>query len=114
MDKSKAMIIIILCTLLTSLGQLLIKFGVNKLDFKDLFTIFSYELTGGILVYGLAAVLFIGVLRKVDLSLVYPIIGTSFIWVTILSYFFLQESVNIFKISGIALVVFGVALIGRS
>ncbi|MEK6861151.1 MAG: EamA family transporter [Nanoarchaeota archaeon] len=114
MDKTKAIIIVILCTFLTSLGQLLIKYGANKLSFQNLLTIFSFELISGILVYGLAAVLFIGVLRRVDLSMVYPIIGTSFIWVAILSYIFLRESMNILKISGIFIIVLGVALIGRS
>jgi len=114
MDKTKAIIIVILCTLLTSLGQLLIKFGVNKLSFSNLITILNIHLILGILVYGFAAVLFIGVLRKVDLSLVYPIIGTSFVWVSILSYIFLKETINLFKISGILVIILGVALIGRS
>lgn len=114
MDKKKVVIIVLLCTLLTSLGQLLIKFGVNNISFDNLITALNINLIGGILVYGLAAVIFIGVLRRADLSLVYPIIGTSFIWVAMLSYIFLKETMNVLKISGILVIVFGVAMIGRS
>lgn len=114
MNKNHAIIIVVLCTLLISLGQILIKFGVNKISFDNIFSLLNINLISGILVYVFAGVLFIGVLRKADLSLVYPIVGTSFIWVTILSYYFLNESINALKISGIFVIVLGVALIGRS
>ena len=112
--RTRSILIILFCTLLTSGAQLMIKFGVNKVDTQALLSIFNYNLITGGIMYILAAVLFILAVKHADLSLLYPLIATSFIWVALLSFFFLNEPLNGIKIGGIFLIVIGVGLISRT
>src|SRR3989344_4346863 len=95
MKKTTAIIIVLLSTLLTSIGQLFFKFGANKLSLENLFS--NYLLFIGIILYIVALVIFILALKNNELSLLYPLYATSYIWVSLLSMFFLNETMNIFK-----------------
>ena len=105
-----AILIVITCTVLTSLGQLFLKKGTYNISFEDI--IYNYWLFAGLIMYSLGAVLFILALKFGDLSLVYPIISLSFVWVALLSFFFLNESLSVSKLTGIPLILTGVCLIG--
>ena len=52
-------------------------------------------------------------LREGELSMLYPIISLTYVWVTLLSYTVLGERPNAFKIAGIVVIVIGVAVLGR-
>jgi drug/metabolite transporter (DMT)-like permease len=52
-------------------------------------------------------------LRDGELSRLYPIIAMTYVWVTLLSYTLLHEPPNWYKNIGIAIIVIGVAVIGR-
>ena len=67
----------------------------------------------GYALYGINTVLLSVALRDAELSVVYPIIALTYVWVSILSYAILHESMNAFKIAGIATIVFGVSILGR-
>jgi len=54
------------------------------------------------------------VLSRVELSYAYPFLGLSFILITLYGHFVLAESVNIYRVSGVAAIVIGVALVARS
>jgi drug/metabolite transporter (DMT)-like permease len=47
------------------------------------------------------------------LSLLYPVIALTYVWVTVLSFVIFRETVNPFKLLGIAIIVSGVAILGR-
>jgi len=80
---------------------------------RDLKTIFkSKNLFYGILVYGLATLIFIPALKGGDLSVLYPLVATSYIWVSLLSVKYLGEKMNVYKWIGIAAIIVGVASIG--
>jgi len=66
----------------------------------------------GFLAYGLAAVLFVIALRLGDLSLLYPVWSLSFVWITLVSVFFLGETVSVQNWLGIALIIAGISFIG--
>ena len=51
-------------------------------------------------------------LRQGHLSVLYPIIALTYVWVTILSPMFFADRLNPFKVAGVTLIVFGVSLIG--
>ena len=51
-------------------------------------------------------------LRGGEVSVLYPIIATSYIWVSFLSIFFLNESMNNFKWLGVTSIIAGIILIG--
>lgn len=110
--KLWAMGIIFASTLLTSTAQLFWKFGSNKLEFNVLSAITNIELITGILLYAIAGILLILSFRGGEVSVLYPIFATSYIWVSFLSIYFLGEIMNPYKWIGISAIVAGIVLIG--
>jgi multidrug transporter EmrE-like cation transporter len=107
----KPIIIVISCTLFTSLGQILFKYSSKNLtDIASIVT--SMPLIFGLIAYALGSVLLIIALKYGDLSIVYPFIALSFIWVTLASIYLFQEHVNSLNWLGIASILLGVSFIG--
>jgi len=52
-------------------------------------------------------------LRDGELSMLYPIIALTYVWVTLLSYALLPEKPNFYKNVGIATIVIGVVVLGK-
>ena len=91
--KLWAACLVLFCTLLTSGGQIFLKIGSKTASLSpDL--LFNYTLMVGFLLYGFRAILLIIDLRGSELSILYPFIATSFIWVNLLSLHFLGEKMN--------------------
>ena len=62
--------------------------------------------------YGIATILYLFSLKYGELSVLFPIISTTYIWVSILSVKFLGEKMNLLKWLGILGIIIGVTLIG--
>jgi len=58
----------------------------------------------------LASFTWIAALTQLQLSYAYPFMGLTFVLVLLLSTLFFQESINWFKISGVALIITGITL----
>jgi multidrug transporter EmrE-like cation transporter len=69
-------------------------------------------LTGGSLL-GVSTVALVYALRDGELSLLYPVIALTYVWVTALSYWLFQETLSVYKLVGIAAILTGVAVLGR-
>jgi len=110
--KLWAIFLVAFTTLLTSIGQVFFKFGANKLEFNLLSIFTNYILFIGLFVYVIAAVLVVISLKYGELSILYPIISLSYIWVSLLSIFFFFESMNAIKWLGITAILIGVSFIG--
>ena len=110
--KTWAMGIVFASTLLTSTAQLFWKFGSNKLEFNILSAITNIELITGVLLYAVAGTLLILSFRGGEVSVLYPIFATSYIWVSFLSIYFLGEIMNPYKWMGVSAIVMGIVLIG--
>lgn len=54
------------------------------------------------------------VLSRVDLSFAYPFLSLAYVVATLYAYFVFQESVNSYRIGGIALICLGTVMISRS
>ncbi len=67
----------------------------------------------GYALYGVSTLLLVLALRKAQLSILYPIISLTYVWVTILSLVIFHESMNVFKMIGLIVVITGVAILGR-
>lgn len=68
---------------------------------------------GGFLLYGLGAVVWLGVLSKWDVSKAYPMVGLGFVF-TVLAGYLLGEQVTLPRVIGAALISAGVFLVGKS
>ena len=73
----------------------------------------NMPLMAGYVLYGINTLMLVLALREGELSMLYPIIALTYVWVTLLSYTMLHEPPNVFKNLGIATIVIGVAVLGR-
>lgn len=113
MSNKKAIYLALLCTLFTSAGQLMWKMGVGKLSLTNLLTFLNLPFILGFVCYGAGAALMLMALKKGELSLVYPLIATSYVWVGLISpYLFPTDVMNIWKFAGIAVILISVCLLG--
>jgi uncharacterized membrane protein len=111
-NSISAILIMVLCTAFTSAGQVLWKLSMDNMsEITFLSIITNYYLIAGFVSYGLGAVLLIFALRKGELSVLYPIVATSYIWVSLLSMRFLGESISLFKWIGICIIMVGVVIV---
>lgn len=112
-NNRQAILLALFCTLFTSAGQLMWKMGVGRLDFTHLLTFLNVPFILGFVFYGIGAALMLMALKKGELSLVYPLIATSYVWVGLLSpYFFPNDTMNAWKLAGIAVILISVSLLG--
>ncbi len=116
------------CTILGAAAQMLIKSGLGHLPVAPnvatadwnlwiafaLGIILNIPFMVGLSCYGLSTGLLVLALRYGELSVLYPIIALTYVWVSILSVFLLGETMNPFKIAGLAVIVVGVTVLGRT
>ncbi|MBI2669250.1 hypothetical protein HYX14_05395 [Candidatus Woesearchaeota archaeon] len=107
-----AILLVIFCTIFTSLGQILWKFGVQDLNFTQFSTFLNLSLFLGFVAYGLGALLLIAAFRDGELSIVYPLAATSYVWVSLTSPLFFGDAMNAFKWTGVFLILLSVSLLG--
>lgn len=93
-------------------GAVALKEGSNRLKFslKELAT--NWPLILGVGLYAGSVFFFVPALKGGEVSVLFPIIALSYVWVALFSSLFLGERMNKHKWAGILLVVLGVALIG--
>jgi len=101
-------------TLLSAAAQILMKIGMNHFSLNLVAILTNFPLIAGYALYGLFTVLMVLALREGELSLIYPIISLSYVWVTALSYFIFHDTLSPLKLVGIVGIMAGVALLGRS
>lgn len=119
-QRTRSLILVGLCTVFGAAAQILMKTGAKGLPpasglLDTLIGIFTnpYLFTGYSL-YGISAVLLILALRHGELSILYPVIALTYVWVAILSVLIFNEQMPPMRIAGITTVVLGVAILGRS
>ncbi len=110
--KLWAALLVLFTTLLTSSAQIFYKIGSKTLTLEPLSILTNYYLIGGLLLYAVGGALIILSFRGGEVSVLYPIIATSYIWVSFLSIYFLGETMNFYKWFGVIAVIIGIALIG--
>ena len=107
-----AMGLVILATLLGDFGPILLRKASAKSLSKISALMTNYNLFGGVGLYAVGTILFIPALKGGDLSVLYPFVALTYIWVSLLSVRFLGEKMNKFKWLGIGLIIAGVTFIG--
>ncbi len=121
-------------TVLASIAQVLIKTGANALNqippgtVADVVlgsahfqvsavlvaAVTSASLIAGLILYGVGALMMVLALQHGELSVLYPVISLSYVWVAILSVLVFHEHMNVFRLAGISVIILGVAILGRS
>ena len=106
--------LVFFCTVFGAAAQILFKLGANALvSGNPLAMIKSMPLVVGCSLYGISAGLLVLALKDGELSILYPVISLTYIWVMFLSLAFFKESMNPYRLLGVLVIVAGVALLGR-
>lgn len=105
-----AIFLVFISTLVNASAQTLYKIGSANLGIDMLLT--NYYLWFGLFLYGISALMLVVALKYGELSVLYPVIATSFIWVNLIARYFFNEEVGFLKWLGIVSIMFGLTLIG--
>lgn len=109
----QSLVLVFLCTLFGVAAQFLIKSGSSSLTSASVVEmITNTRIFAGYGLYGISTILLTLALRDGELSLLYPVISLTYVWVTILSFVVFKEHATVSKIAGIAIICGGVALLG--
>ncbi len=107
--------LVFVCTVLGAAAQILMKNGVNRMDhFSLIQAVQNLPLMAGYCLYGINTLLLMLALRDGELSMLYPIIALTYVWVTMLSTYFFDEHITLPKIAGIMVIVGGVTVLGKA
>jgi multidrug transporter EmrE-like cation transporter len=96
------------------MAQILMKTGMEHFRPEPVALLTNLPLIAGYALYGINTVMLVMALREGELSVLYPIIALTYVWVTLVSYIRLHEPPNIYKNVGVTAIVLGVIVIGRA
>jgi multidrug transporter EmrE-like cation transporter len=117
--KRRSLILVLCSTVLIAAAQGLIKSGTGSLTPNATLLdtaagiLTTPNLFAGYSLYGVVTVMMLLALRHAELSIVYPVIALSYVWVSILSVVLFHEVMNGFKIAGVMAIISGVAVLGK-
>ncbi|HVW11959.1 MAG TPA: hypothetical protein VHC90_25440 [Bryobacteraceae bacterium] len=118
--------LVVICTLFAAAAQILLKFGalhpLPAVHFSDSASVGAFlqalagdwPLLAGYSLHACNAMVLILALRHGHLSVLYPLYALSYVWVDLLSLYYFHEHMNIWKGAGIALIIAGVAVLGKA
>lgn len=103
-------------------GQVLIKFGVNKVSGLEELGLLRFLQSSflspfiilGLALYGFSAVLWVILLSKLDLSVAYPTLSLGYVLILLVSVLFLGEQVSLMRFAAVFLIMLGIFFLFRS
>lgn len=107
-----AIILVVIVTVFNAVGQLFLKIGMTRFVPTVVGIVTNIVLILGVVLYAISMLIFVSALKKAPLSHLFPFMALTFIWVLLLSAFFLKEPVTALDTAGIILISGGVALVG--
>ena len=125
-ERTNPVYLVLGCTVFAAAAQVLMKFGamhpmpgINLADLDSLVGFLkallgNWQLLLGYSLHACNAFLLILALRDGELSMLYPIIALTYVWVNLLSMYFFHEHLNLWKSVGILMVIGGVGMLGRA
>jgi drug/metabolite transporter (DMT)-like permease len=104
--------LILFGSFLGAFGSVYFKLGADKLKFtiKDLRG--NRDLMRGIIIYGASTLFYLIGIKGGELTVLFPLVSTGYVWMCLLSIKYLHERMNMLKWGGISCIVLGVVLIG--
>lgn len=103
-------LLVLIGSFIGAVGTFIIKKGTTKHSFFALWK--SKYLWQGFFFYVISTLLYIVALDKGELSVLYPLVSTAYIWTTLFSVKYLGERMNKYKWLALIGIVIGVSLIG--
>jgi len=116
MKNYTGIFLVVICSFLGTAAQILFKVSSDNSVASNHSLVENYlnvTFISGLVCYGLSFILLTLALRQDDVSTLYPFIGLTFIWVTLISpMVFPTDSYSALKFAGIISIVAGVSFIG--
>lgn len=110
---ARGLVLMVLCTLFTAAGQIFYKLAAIDLNSHHVLLVEDWPLLVGVVLYGIGAVFLLLALKHGQLSVLYPVLAVSYIWVGIGAPLVLhREVMTPDDWIGVGLVVLGVVLVG--
>jgi drug/metabolite transporter (DMT)-like permease len=98
-------------------GQILWKTGIAHHPIRGLggafAALFTPYIFSGIVLYGLATVVWIFLLSRLPISMLYPMQSLAYVLTAVIAIAFFGEHVSLIRWAGIVVIMFGVALVVR-
>lgn len=121
----QALLLAVASILLSAAAQVILKFGMSRIASSGVAqaTATSQILTValaspviwlGLFTYGLSAMVWLGVLARIDLSLAYPFVALGIVLTCFFGVVMFHEPLGAVKLIGVTLVIVGVLLVGLS
>ena len=118
--------LILLSVALAAVAQLTLKAGMNEVN--DALSPQSFSLNGasikalaaqpfiwgGLLLFGISALVWLVVLSRASLSFAYPFASITYILILLFDHFVLDEQVPALRWAGVALIATGIFLVSRT
>lgn len=105
--------VVILAVAVGAFGPIFLKKSSSTFSVRHpLRNLKNYNLFIGVLFYAFGTICFVPALKYGELSVLYPLVSLSYIFVAIYSRIMLKEKMNIYKWLGITAILVGVSLIG--
>lgn len=114
-SRNQTIGLVFCCSVFCTASQILIKTVASGLTGASVMAMVTNPyLVGGYGLYGFSTILLILALKDGELSVLYPVISLTFVWVALLSTVFFNEVLSPMKMLGILTIVAGVAVLGGS
>lgn len=107
-----AIMAVSLISIVGGLGAVFFKKGAEKFSLSVSGVFKNKNLLMGVIIYAIALFVFTFSLRGGELTIIYPLVSTSYVWAAIFSVKFLGESMTRYKLLGIVLIIIGVSAVG--
>ncbi|NLP44417.1 MAG: EamA family transporter [Peptococcaceae bacterium] len=109
-------ILALISVALGSIGQFLLKLASGELKvggglWQLALSFINFKMIVAITCFVTSMILWVFVLRKLELSIAYPMVSLGYVFVMLLSFYFLQEQIYLTKLLGTALIVVGVIVL---
>lgn len=117
--------LILVSVALAALAQLTLKHGVNQAatvhsgalqltsaSVKDVVS--TPAVWGGLLLFGLSAVVWLAVLSRTSLSFAYPFASLTYVLILLADRFVLQETIPPLRWAGVACIMLGIVLVAQT
>ena len=118
----KDFILLFFNVLLTVIGQILFKHGMNTVgrvnNIRDVFgkltqAFLNPYILSGIAIYGFTTLVWLVILSRVKLSIAYPLLSSGYVLSILFSWLFFKESIPKIRIIGAVIICFGVYLVAQ-
>jgi drug/metabolite transporter (DMT)-like permease len=112
-------VMILASVVLGIVGQVSLKKGMmlsgsTGLTLSLIKVIFTPYIFLGLVLYGVAMLLWLSILSRVELSYAYPLLSLSYAFIILASWLIFKEHISLLRLMGVLFICLGVIMVGKS